>query len=256
MLAPTAPPQTIDDIIAQMDRVIDRCIAQKSKLGYFAVLYRDVTERVRDGIAAGRFQDGARMERLDVIFARRYLDALSTFWDGQKPTQSWLLAFQAARDRTPIVLQHLLLGMNAHINLDLGIAAAQVCPGSDLQALKADFLEITLLLDEMIHDMETRIERVSPWFRLIDAVGGRTNEQLCGFGIGQARELAWMTAERLAATSPDQFDDAIAQQDQVVALLAHVIRNPVGLLMRFALYVILLRESRNVPHVMKALRTG
>lgn len=254
MLAPTAPPQTIDDIIAEMDHIVDLCAARKSKLGYFAVLYRNVTVRVREGIAAGRFQDGARMERLDVIFARRYLDAFSAFWDGQDPTQSWVVAFRAARDWPPIVLQHLLLGMNAHINLDLGIAAAQACPGGDIQELRQDFLEITTLLDEMIRDMEARVERVSPWFRLIDAAGGRTNEQLCGFGIGQARDLAWMTAERLAATPPEQLDSAIAHQDQAVALLARLIRNPVGLLMRLALLVILLRESRNVPHVMDALK--
>src|SRR5512143_2170317 len=76
----TNSPQTIDDIIAEMDCVIERCIQKRSKLGYFAMLYRDVTVRVRDGIAAGRFEDGPRMEQLDVVFANRYLDALHAYW--------------------------------------------------------------------------------------------------------------------------------------------------------------------------------
>ena len=194
------------------------------------------------------------MERLDVIFARRYLDALEKFWCGDKPTASWLLTFQAARLWSPIILQHLMLGMNAHINLDLGIAAAQAAPGDALPGLKRDFDEITNLLDDMIHDMETRVERVSPWFRLIDRLGGRTNEQICGFGMGEARTLAWMTAQRLAATTPEQLGDAIATQDKLVSLLGLTVRSPIGLRLRLALLVILLRESRDVPHVMGILK--
>lgn len=247
-------PETIDAVIVQMDAVVDLCAAEQSKLGYFAVLYRNVTVCVRDAVAAGRFDDPARMQRLDVIFANRYLDALAAYRRGEAPTQSWLVAFQAARTWSPIVLQHLLLGMNAHINLDLGIAAAEVAPGEELQALKHDFMEITVLLNAMIEAMETRIEQISPWFRLIDAAGGRVNETLCGFGIAQARDLAWVFAERLAVTPTDQRDEVIAQQDQIVTLLARVVRSPVGLRLRLALLLILLRETRNVRQVMEVLR--
>ena len=79
MATSITPNQTIDDVIAQMDQVIERCIRERSKLGYFAVLYRNVTVRVRDAIAAGRFENGARMERFDIIFANRYLDAIERF---------------------------------------------------------------------------------------------------------------------------------------------------------------------------------
>lgn len=249
----TSSPQTIDDIIAEMDRVIERCIHEKSKLGYFAVLYRDVTLRVRDGIAAGRFEDGPRMERLDVIFANRYLDALHTYWGGGIPTQSWVVAFEAAHQWAPIILQHLLVGMNVHINLDLAIAAAQVAPGDALPGLERDFEEITVLLNEMVQGMETRIEQVSPWFRLIDWAGGRTNEQVCGFGMQQARDMAWMAAERLASLKADDLDREIAWHDKIVATLGRLIRTPLGIRLRLGLVLILLRESRDVPAVMRTL---
>src|SRR5690606_41399624 len=61
---------------------------------------------------------------------------------------------------SPLVLQHLLLGMNAHINLDLGIAAAETAPGTALPALKRDFDEITTLLGEMLDDVQDRIGRI------------------------------------------------------------------------------------------------
>ncbi len=245
--------QTIDDILAQMERVIERCAREKTKLGYFAVLYRDVTARVRDGIAAGRFQDGPRMERLDVIFARRYLDALDAFWCGQQPTASWLLAFQAAPLWSPVILQHLMLGMNAHINLDLGIAAALTSPGAELPALRGDFERVTGLLDGMIRGVQARIERVSPWFRLIDRVGGRTDDRIVGFCIAEARELAWRAAERLAAAPPAELEREIALLDEAVALLAQGIRSP-GLLLDSALEIVRVRERRRVPEVIAALR--
>ena len=71
------PLQTIDDVVAALDAIIQRAWDEQSRLGYFAALYRRVTRAVRDGIAKGQFSDGPLMEKLDVVFASRYLDALS-----------------------------------------------------------------------------------------------------------------------------------------------------------------------------------
>jgi hypothetical protein len=259
MTIPTIPYRTIGDVttigdvIAQMDQVIERCIRERSRLGYFAMLYRNVTVRVRDAITAGRFEDGPRMERLDVIFANQYLDALDRFWRGEQLTASWSVAFRTARRRSPIILQHLLLGMNAHINFDLAIAAVQTSPGSDLPGLKRDFFEITVLLGEMIDSVQERIDQVSPWFGIIDHVGGRTDEQICAFAIKEARNLAWQTAEELAVAAPEKFEREIALHDQVVAELGRRIRSP-GRLVGAALYLIRVRESNDVPAVIEALR--
>lgn len=249
-------PQTIDEVIAQLDRVIERCLREGTRLGYFAMLYRDVTVCVREGIATGRFEDGARMERLDVIFASRYLQALYEYWDGKQPSASWLVAFDGARHWSPIIMQHLLLGMSAHINLDLGIAAAQTAPGDQLPDLERDFREITNLLDEMIHGMEKRIEKVSPWFRLIDRVGGRTHEQICGFGMEQARNLAWLAAQELASMTGEELSQKIQETDQIVALLGHFILSPIGILTRLGLFIIRLRETRRVPKAIQILKFG
>ena len=251
-----ALPQTIDEVIAQLDQVIECCVREGDRLGYFAMLYRDVTVCVREGIATGRFEDGARMERLDVIFASRYLQALYDYRDGRQPSASWFVAFEAAHHWPPIIMQHLLLGMSAHINLDLGIAAAQTAPGDQLPGLERDFMEITNLIDDMIHGVEKRIEKVSPWFRLIDRVGGRTNEQICGFAIEQARNLAWLTAQALASVTGEELSQKIQETDQIVALLGHVILSPIGILTRLGLFIIRLRERRRVPQAIQILKLG
>lgn len=243
---------TIDEVIGQLTRIIDRSRSEKSRLGFFAALYRKVTIRVKQGIASGRFDDGPRMERLDVIFANRYLNALETYRSGQEPSACWQVAFRSAASSRLLVLQHLLLGMNAHINLDLGVAAAQTAPGAALPGLKRDFDEISVFLGEMLDEVQTDIAQVSPALGLLDRVGGRSDEVVVNFSMGKARDEAWRAAERLAALPVEQQAAEIASLDRKVALLSQVILHP-GVKLALATTLIRLLESRDVPNIIDVL---
>lgn len=70
------PPQTIDEVLTEPDQIIHRARNEPDRLGFFATLYRNVTIKVKEGIAAGLFEDGPRMEKLNVTFANRYLAAV------------------------------------------------------------------------------------------------------------------------------------------------------------------------------------
>ena len=120
---------TIADVVSQLNIIIARSREQQSAIGYFAMLYRRMTLAVGEGIKNGFFEDGKRMEQLDTVFAGRYLDAWDAYTRQQKCSNAWYTAFEACNTPEPIVLQHLLAGVNAHINLDLGIAAATIAPG-------------------------------------------------------------------------------------------------------------------------------
>jgi len=248
-----APCATIDEVVARLDQMIEQFTRERSRLGYFAVLYRNVTARVRDEIAAGSFEDGPRMERLDVVFANRYFEAYDQAMRRGQPSESWSVAFGAAGRRPPVILQHLLLGMSAHINLDLAIAAAQAAPGEQLPTLKHDFLRITDILIEMVDQVQERINQVSPWMHLFDRLGGRLDERLFSLVMQEAREHAWETAEQLAALPPAEFEAFVRQRDQAVAGLGRTIRSP-GLLVGLGLRVIRLRETSPVPRVIQTLK--
>ncbi|MBL8234616.1 MAG: hypothetical protein JNL98_39320, partial [Bryobacterales bacterium] len=73
---------SIDEVISNLGTMLDDARRKKSRLGYFPALYVLVTRAVKQGIASGRFQDGPRMERLDVAFANRYLAAYDAFSSG------------------------------------------------------------------------------------------------------------------------------------------------------------------------------
>ena len=53
------PAESIDQVLTQLNELILRARQERNRLGFFATLYRNVTLRVKEGIAAGQFEDGA-----------------------------------------------------------------------------------------------------------------------------------------------------------------------------------------------------
>jgi hypothetical protein len=214
---------SIDDIIHDLTTIIDDCRQRNSRLGYFPAMYRKVTIRIKDGIRERRFDDNGRMEHLDIIFAERYTDAYWQWRKGQQPTQAWAYAFARAQETQHTVLQHLILGMNAHINLDLGIAAAQTCHDCDLAPLRNDFFAINDILSGLLDEVQDNLNQSSSFFRRIDALGGRADEAFGNFSLRRARQSAWQKAETLHKLSPAQYPPAIRQFDQATNRLARII---------------------------------
>ncbi len=246
------PANTIDDVIQSLNIIIDSEKAKNSTLGFFPALYRQVTMKVKQGIADGFFDDGPRMERFDVIFANRYLDAFDTYQSGNKPTRAWRVAFNAAPQDELIILQHLLLGINAHINLDLGIAAAEVAPGDALPDLEGDFNKINDILVSLLDPAQDAINEFSPLMELLDKVGGNTDEAIANFSIDKARQEAWENAQLLASQSSEQQSSTINLLDRKVSFLGRLIVNP-GYILGKAIEIIRFAESRDVPAIIDAL---
>ncbi len=245
--------QTIDDVILELTGIIRVCTDENSRLGYFPALYRRVTESVKDGIGAGRFEDGARMERLDVTFANRYLEAWECWRAGHPVTASWRVAFETGSRWQPVILQHLLSGMNAHINLDLAIAAAATSPGQEIQGLKNDFDKINQLLSELVNPVEQELAQVSPWIGLIETFGGHEEDRVLSFGMQEARDLAWTNAVRLAPLQESsERDHAIQDMDCAVEVLGRLIVHP-GPVLRSGLFLVRMREESNAAKVIAAL---
>src|SRR5258708_19731590 len=166
------------------------------------------------------------MERLDIVFASRYLDALAQFQAGRQPTRSWAVALEATSDPFPLILQQLLAGMNAHINLDLGIATAQVAPGDQRPGIQADFDQINGVLAGLVGTVEQEIGEVSPAIHLLEELSLRTETSIINFDMEKARDLAWDTAQKLAVTPADQLTSAIELVDFGVAAFGQLIIHP------------------------------
>jgi Family of unknown function (DUF5995) len=253
MTVPFVPARSIDEVIERLDTIVDRAVVERDRLGFFAVMYRTVTVAVKDGIAAGQFGDGPRMERLDVAFANRYLRAFHEHRNGGQPTRCWRAAFAAGARSRVVILQHLLLGMNAHINLDLGIAAAEVCPGAAIAGLERDFVVINSVLAALETGVEGEVCALSPWVDRLDHIDPRAGRVVANFSIDRARACAWENAQRFAALSGAELDRAIDELDSTITLLAGLVERPIGLLININLMLVRLRETWNVRKIISVL---
>ncbi len=244
----------INEVISFLDQIIAENTERQSKLAYFTILYRKVTVAVKEAIEKKEFEDNPRMEALDVTFANRYLKAYTQFQNGEQPSECWLVAFQAADWYWPIVLQQLLLGINAHINLDLGIAAAEIAPGDKIEGLKSDFYKINDILSSMVEGVQADINKISPVIGLLDSVAGKLDERLVDFTIEIARNGAWDFAKEYAVADAKEQIILIEKRDASIAWLGRDLRKP-GFILDLIAKFIRLFETSSVTKVIKVLES-
>ena len=247
------PANTMDEVLQELDAIIAESIAENSYLGIFAYVYRRTTARVKQAIIEKQFEDNERMEILDVAFANLYLDAYHRFAGNQKTTFSWETSFRAGHDKITII-QHLLLGMNAHINMDLGIAAASIAPGDRIGALKNDFMKVNQILNSLVNEMQDRIAKVSRLMFILDWAGKNTDELIVNFSMAKAREQAWNLANVLANLPVTEKITTIAEVDDTISKLGALIKRPQGYIMHSALKLIAFFEEKNVTVIITKLQ--
>ena len=239
---------TIDEVIAALDAIIAVEKQNTSSMVFFPVLYNKVTRRIKVGIEANKFDDNSRMEKLDVLFANRYIEAYHQYKAGKQPTQSWSNAFKISE---ALIMQHLLLGINAHINLDLGIAAAQTTGDDALADFEQDFNTINEVLASMVADVKAAMGKVSPLFKLLELIGKGKEDKLVSFSINLARDGAWLFANEYAAAV--QKDDVVKDRDKVIATLAEKIMNPKSKMLQIVAKVVWFFEVKDVKRVAETL---
>jgi hypothetical protein len=249
--------QSIDEVLDELDDIIETTVEEGSPLALFAYVYRRTTARIAEGIAQNEFDDPARMERFDVDFAMKYIRAFWRYRHDKSIPFAWQIAFNAVGEesgREPIILQHVLLGMNAHINLDLGIAAAETAPGQEIQPLKNDFMIVNDLLEELIDEMQDRIGRVSPLMFLLDWIGERSDEDAINFSLRKARHFAWHVAVTLTQADEDEKEQLIRGMDEQIARVGKAVLAPPGFLLPKVLYLIRMFEEKEIRVVVDKLR--
>ena len=257
-LPPVPAATTLDEVVEAIDSVIRWSISASSRLGYFAAVYKRITIAVRKAVADGDFEDGPRMARFDVAFANRYFDALNARFHPEKfgkPTRSWNNAFDGADHAEPIILQHVLAAINAHIGLDLGIATQTVGGARAVLALQEDFNRINGVLASQVNGVVRDMNELSP--ALADVYTVLMDHEI--FVINEAlrtmRDDAWRFATILALEPSFTRPPTIWVRDRNVAGQTELIFDPPGVvgLIRWAVRTIAERESRDIVRNIEVL---
>ncbi|MDQ3279355.1 MAG: DUF5995 family protein [Bacteroidota bacterium] len=244
---------SIDAVISRLEAILQTCIQEKNKAGFFTALYHKVTCRVKEALLNGEFENAERMEKLDSIFAGRYLAAWDGWRRGDHISQSWTVAFAEAKKPMTLVLQHLLLGVNAHINLDLGIAAVETCKGGDIHPLRRDFVRINGILNAVLMDVLKDLQRVSPLSSLLGLHARNRQSMLINFTIEVARDGAWCFAEDLWRLPEHERDAFMKSRDEDIFALGQNMTGAKGLL-KLTAVAIRLFEWNNAANVISVLR--
>ncbi len=241
-------PTTVDGVIAALDDIVNQSITGASRIGYFAALYKRMTMAIRDGIRTGKFEDNARMERLDVAFATRYLVTRDQWFSGELHGQSWLQAYNATNSSQYTVLQQLLIGINPHIMIDLGVAAARTCPGDQFASLEHDFNTVNAVILSLFPVIDAELDELSPFENFVDhSFLGYLKDKAINVAIDAGRKSSWDFATSLAYLDLPAQAVAIGKRDLEALVLGEcILKDPMASIARK-------RESQDVAHNIQVL---
>jgi hypothetical protein len=195
----------IDAVVREMQRRYEPLKDSCSDQALFALTYLRVTQTY--GWSArqpGYYPDPAWTNHAVSVFAKYYLRAFDAWTANNNSAavpQAWKIAFDGARDGKFSGAGNFFLGLNAHINHDLGLAmaAAGLTSPTDGASEKINYDRIDLLLNQvtipLVAELSARLDPSMddtslPFYLDVVATGNL---------MFAWREQAWRNAELIAA---------------------------------------------------------
>ncbi|OLS28306.1 MAG: hypothetical protein HeimC2_07980 [Candidatus Heimdallarchaeota archaeon LC_2] len=251
------PSTHIDHVIRRLEYVIQWSKKNNSRIGYFAALYERVTIEIDKNIDLKTFNYNDQMMRFDVIFAEYYLMAFESYMRGEPVSEVWKIAFDKTKDDRLSVIQHLLLGMNAHINLDLAVTVSNVSTPETLEDLKEDFFAINKILFGLVDLVEDQIGRIYKSLKFFDKILGRVDEHIVNKLMEKYRDRAWQLAIELTQLNGYERTEKILAVDKEIATFAeNSIAKPIGTRLKIGNYLIRRKEANKIKEIIDILHSG
>ena len=201
-----APFATLTDVVAALSELELAYRRANDRRAIFVTLYGIVSTEMRRRVDQGAFVDPAWVHRYAVAFADLFRVALTAYDAGQyeRVPKAWRLCFDAARAGTGLVLQDMLLGVNAHVNNDLPLALHAIAIDPGREAKQRDHAAVNEVLAS-VTDRASQViaELYAPGLAAMDDCAGQLDEMTSLFSLQVARDSAWEAAVSLAnARSP------------------------------------------------------
>ncbi|MGH8868742.1 MAG: DUF5995 family protein [Actinomycetes bacterium] len=222
---------TVDDVLTRIDRLVTS-LPEDDGVARFAGMYGDTTRLVAARLTGGYFVDPVFMNRLDVLFAMLFFDAVDPVGPPQPRVvpKAWapLVEERATVGVHPI--QYALAGMNAHINHDLALAVVAACEQAGTSPDDADVKTDYDRVNDLLASIEARVRRsfLDECARQDDDRLGPVVHLVSSWSIEAARDAAWVAARTLWALRPledvrDVYRASLARQ---VGLAGRVMLTP------------------------------
>lgn len=233
--------QTIDEVIDALAALEHEFVSRRDRRAVFVSPYLQVSQELQRRIENHYFQDSAWVTRYLLIFANLYRQALAAYENrGGALSKAWQIALNTSASGTGLVIQDLLLGMNAHINRDLPFALLEVGLDPQRNLRYRDHAAVTAILRALTDEVQARIAAMyASGLGALDSLLGRLDERVTSFDMQVAREHAWNMG--VALTN--------ARTDAERQLLAGAIENQAAVIAR-----LILTPNVPVPWLIDALR--
>jgi hypothetical protein len=231
----------IDALIERMRALLEPLRTADDPRQYFHAVYLRTTIAVAEAIRGGGFIDPDWAERWDVTFASLYLDALEADMSGAQPTRPWQIAFGAPGDLPP--LNHVLLGMNAHINFDLAQALVLVITDEEFDdpALIAkreeDHRAIDRVLAARVAAEDDELVSVSGPGSVLNRLLRPLNQRGSQRFLRESREKVWanaVTLSRARRQGPEAYAAVLAELEELSAAKVSALTAPGFVLLKLA----------------------
>jgi hypothetical protein len=202
------PVSTIDEVFAGLSGIVE-ALPPDDGIRCFAEVYGEVTADVRATVQGVTFSNPAWLERLDVVFANLFFQALHLFLANDPATpRAWFPLFEARADSSKLPLQFAFAGINAHINRDLPVALVKLgeemnVPVSTSRPEHGDYVAINPILADVEQRIKARF--LTGPVALADELAGKLDDVLANFGIDEARAAAFTNGEALWALRGNAF---------------------------------------------------
>lgn len=175
--------------------------------------YFIITRNVAMKMGTGYFRNDSLLEKIDTVFASYYFNALYNYVLAKTIAPSWQKMFDHCCRHDSFQFLHMALGVNAHVNNDLGLALFDTVQNPDL--IVTDYWKVNQIIDDSISEVFHSLTEESV---LVNKIKNRTTivyATLLKWLIRNWRENAWNNFLQMRMqTTTEQY---IEQQAEKIA---------------------------------------
>ena len=215
-------------LIDRMKRQVKAWQKVDDRRSIFLHCYSLMSGNVLAAVRADQFADSDWVANLMHHFATYYFNPLESYESGEgRVPEVWLRAHDTALKEEATAAQHLLAGVNAHINYDLALAVYDLLEPEwfdlsrhERNRRRDDHDLINVIISDTVDRVQDEVvERHDPWMNLLDRVGGDLDEWLAAQMIRIWRDRVWRRAGELLEAESATAREAVRSKMEKDALL-------------------------------------
>jgi hypothetical protein len=234
----------VAELLPRMEQQLTELTEARDPARFFLGTYLRTTRAVASALDAGVFEDPAWVDELDVVFAGCYLDALAAHRrDPEAAPVTWRRVFAADPSLPPEA--HVLLGVHAHVNVDLPQALIATIPSADFSdgllctRRRGDHGRIDRVLAERVAAEDAELQRAGGRRTPLDRLLAPVNRTAVRRFLKEARTTVWANTAVLHRARDDGqacLERRVAELDVAGAARINELLRPGPVLIRLAVH--------------------